>query len=117
MHELSLMTNIMDICADELKKHGATKLLSITVRYGVLSNVVADSFQFAFEALTKGSKHEGAKLILVEEELLLKCSLCQGSFKPDGKDYLYIPCPLCGEQTPYSVLAGEGIFLDKLEAE
>ncbi len=117
MHELSLMTNIMEICSAELKKHGATKLTSISVRYGVLSNVVVDSMEFAFEALTKGTSFEGAKLNLVEEKLVLECLSCKHNFSPSGKDYFHNPCPSCHEQTSYKVVSGEGIFLDRLEAE
>ncbi len=117
MHELSLMTNIMDICSEELKKHGAKKLNSITVRYGILSNVVVDSMEFAFEALTKNTAFEGAKLILNEEKLVLECLECKFNFSPNGKDYFHNPCPNCQEQASYKVLSGEGIFLDRIEAE
>ncbi len=117
MHELSLMTNIMEICQTELKKHQANKLISMTVRYGELSNIVADSMDFAFEALGKGTIFENAKLILNEEKLLLECTSCKHNFSPDGKDYFHKPCPSCNEQASYKVLAGEGIFLDRIEAE
>ncbi len=100
-----------------MKKHGATKLISITVRYGVLSNVVPDSLLFAFEALTHKTPYEGAKIILVEEALSLQCHLCEHTFSPQGKEYLYIPCPACQTQGSFKLLAGEGIFLDRLEAE
>jgi len=100
-----------------MQKHGAKKLISITVRHGVLSNVVADSMLFAFEAITKNTPYEGAKLILVEELLNLQCHSCSHIFSPQGKDYLFIPCPSCHEQSSYKLLAGEGIFLDRLEAE
>ena len=117
MHEISLMTSIIDITAQEMQKHGAKKLISITVRYGVLSNVVPDSLTFAFEALTQNTSYDGAKLILVEEALKLQCPSCLEIFSPQGKDYLYIPCPSCQVQEAFKLLGGEGIFLDRLEAE
>lgn len=117
MHEISLMTNILDITAQEMRKHGAKKLISITVRHGILSNIVPDSMSFAFEALTLNTPYEGAKLILVEEVLSLQCFSCSHTFAPIGKEYLYIPCPSCQTQGGFKLLAGEGIFLDRLEAE
>ena len=117
MHEISLMTNIIEIATQEMQKHGAKKLLSITVRHGVLSNVVPDSMEFAFEALTQRTPFEGAKIILVEEPLGLQCTFCEHTFSPQGKEYLYIPCPSCKEEGSFKLLAGEGIFLDRLEAE
>lgn len=106
----------MEIATQELQKHGANTIKSITVRYGTLSNVVADSMHFAFEALTRGSAHEGAKLILVEEKLQLSCS-CGHVFSPDKNEYFHMPCPSCKELGSYKVLAGEGIFLDRIEAD
>ena len=100
-----------------MQKHGAKKLVSITVRHGVLSNVVADSMRFAFEALTKNTPYEGAKFTLVEEALSLECQSCSHIFSPEGKEYMFIPCPSCQTQASFKLLAGEGIFLDRLEAE
>lgn len=117
MHEISLMTNILDITAEEMKKHGATKLTSVTVRHGALSNVVPDSMQFAFEALTKDTPLEGATLILHEEALKVQCLQCNHEFSPEGKAYLHTPCPSCQTDFSYKILSGEGIFLDRLEAE
>lgn len=116
MHEISLMTSIMDIASQEMQKHGADKLISLTVRHGVLSNVVADSMYFAFDALTKNTSFEGATLNLIEEKLSLECS-CGHVFSPDKNEYFYLPCPACKEKGSYKVLAGEGIFLDRLEAD
>lgn len=116
MHEISLMTSIMEIATQEMQKHGANIIKSITVRHGTLSNIVPDSMHFAFEAITKNTQHEGAKLFLVEEKLQLECA-CGCVFISDKKEYLYEPCPSCKEQGFYKVLAGEGIFLDRLEAD
>lgn len=106
----------MEIATQEMQKHGANTIQSLTVRHGALSNIVPDSMQFAFEALTKNTVHEGAKLCLIEEKLQLKCT-CGHVFTSNKKDYLYVPCPSCYEQGFYTVLAGEGIFLDRIEAD
>lgn len=117
MHEVSLMTNVLELVAQEMEKHKVKTLRSITVRYGVLSNIVADSMQFAFEVLTKDSEFAGAVLHLIKEDVELKCRLCSHVFKTDRKDYFYIPCPNCHEEGSFEVVKGEGIFLDRIEAE
>lgn len=117
MHEVSLMTNILEIASEEMQKHVATKLKSLTVRYGSLTNIVADSMHFAFEALTKNTSLEGANLILQEENVSIKCHTCGHSCTVQGKEYLYMPCPSCNKQTSFEVTGGDGIFLDRLEAE
>ena len=53
MHEVSLMTNVLELVAQEMEKNKVHKLRSVTIRYGVLSNIVADLMFFAFDVLTK----------------------------------------------------------------
>lgn len=117
MHEISLMTNILEITIQEMRKHNTEKLLAIHVRCGGLSNVVPDSMRFAFEALTKGSIFEGAILHLNVEALSLECTVCKHVFESQRRDYIDMPCPSCTENVSFKVLAGDGIFLDRLEAE
>ncbi len=117
MHELSLMASVMDIAREELSRHGAHRLTLLRIRHGVLDQVQPDAMRMAFEVMTKGTPDEGAKLELVEEPLRLSCCLCGHEFTPEDRNALYAPCPACGETVPFSVIGGEGIFLDHLEAE
>ncbi|WP_294559562.1 hydrogenase maturation nickel metallochaperone HypA [uncultured Mailhella sp.] len=117
MHELSLMASVMDIAREELSRHGASRLLLLRIRYGVLDQVQPEAMRMAFEAMTAGTPHEGATLELVEEPLGLRCSLCGHVFHPEDRNALYAPCPACGDTVPFSITEGEGIFLDHLEAE
>ena len=43
--------------------------------------------------------------------------MCGHTFTAGDRSALYKPCPACGETVPFSVVGGEGIFLDHLEAE
>ena len=117
MHELSLMASVMDRAREELSRHGAHRLTLLRIRHGVLDQVQPDAMRMAFEVMTKGTPDEGAKLELVEEPLRLSCCLCGHEFTPEDRNALYAPCPACGETVPFSVIGGEGIFLDHLEAE
>ena len=108
MHEVSLMTNVLELVAQEMEKHKVTKLQSITVRYGVLSNIVEDSLRFAFDVLSEDS---------VKEELTLSCRFCSHTFTTTEKNYFFLPCPNCGEEGCFELVKGEGIFLDRIEAE
>ena len=117
MHELSLMASVMDIAQEELSRHGAHRLTLLCIRHGVLDQVQPDAMRMAFEAMTTGTPHEGAVLELVEEPLRLSCCMCGHTFTAGDRSALYKPCPACGETVPFSVVGGEGIFLDHLEAE
>ncbi|MGN1038531.1 MAG: hydrogenase maturation nickel metallochaperone HypA [Mailhella sp.] len=117
MHELSLMASVMDIAGEELARHGAMRLLLLRIRCGVLDQIQPDAMRMAFEAMTAGTIHEQARLEIVEEPLRLRCCMCGNTFSPKDRNAMYAPCPLCGETVPFSVVGGEGIFLDHLEAE
>lgn len=111
------MASVLDIAREELTRHGAHRLTCLRIRYGVLDQVQPDAMRMAFEAMTRGTPHEGATLELVEEPLRLHCCMCSHEFTTAGRDAMYEPCPACGETVPFSVAGGEGIFLDHLEAE
>ena len=117
MHEFSLMASVLDIAAEEMKRHGASRLTLLRLRYGELDNVQPDSMRMAFDAMTGGTPSEGARLELVEEPLLLRCPICQNAFHPSSRDAMFAPCPSCGNAASYSVEKGEGIILEHLEAE
>ncbi len=122
MHEMSLITQMMELAEENLTRHqqpGGNPLVltKLRVRYGSLSNVVPDSMQFAFEVLTKGTRHEGATLELVEEKAMASCLHCRQKFSPQDSHSFFAPCPFCGENTPYSLDGGTDVFLDHLEAK
>lgn len=117
MHEMSIASSIFELARAEAAKHGASRLTLLRVRHGSLSNLVPEAMHMAFTILVQGTSHAGAKLELVEEKLRLRCGLCGQSFLASGRESLFEPCPLCDETTSYQVQAGEGIFLDHLEAE
>ena len=117
MHEMSIVSSLLDIVREEMKKHGVSRLNLVRVRYGALTNIVPESMQFAFEALTKGSPHEGAKLELEEVPLIARCADCDKDFNPPSKDLLDAVCPFCGCTDGHIIMNGDELFLQHLEAE
>ncbi len=117
MHEFSIMASVLDIAAEEMKRHGASRLILLRLRCGELDHVQPDSMRMAFDAMTGGTASEGACLELIEEPSLLRCPLCQSAFHPSGREAMFAPCPSCGNAVSYSVEKGEGIILEHLEAE
>ncbi len=122
MHEMSLITQMMELAEENLAQHqkpGGQPLVltKLRVRYGSLSNVVPDAMQFAFEAITQGTRHEGAVMELVEEKAMVRCLHCGQTFAPENAHSFFAPCPHCGENTPYSLDNGTDVFLDHLEAK
>lgn len=117
MHEFSLIASIMDIVDEELRAHGAQRLTLARVRCGALTGVEPGAMRMAFEAATAGTPHAGARLELVEEPVRVRCATCGHVFYPRDRQTLFLPCPACHESFGLTVEAGEGLFLDHLEAE
>ncbi len=114
MHEMSIAQNILDIIHQELRKHNCVKLSHVKICCGALSQVVPDSLQFCFEALIKGTVHEGACLELEEVPLVLRCHNCQKDFQPDE---VMTPCPSCNTTIGHEVVTGRELYVAHLEAE
>lgn len=118
MHEMSLTVNLLDIVREEMRKHGAARLLLVRLRCGALANVVPESLQMAFEVLTKGTEFENARLEMTEEALRLACGGCGREFAPEAfAGAVFSPCPYCGEDIGHRVLAGKELYIDHLEVE
>ncbi len=116
MHEMAIAENILHIIEDELAKNNCTKLTLVRVRYGALSQVVPDSLQFCFEAVTKDGPHQGACLQMEEVPLILRCGQCQQSFTPE-EGSPFAPCPHCQNAMGHEVEQGRELYVQHLEAE
>lgn len=118
MHEMSIIASVLGIVEDELKKNHAHTLLAVRVCHGTLSNIVPDALQFAFEAQTAGSPFAGARLELEEIPVILRCCACQREFSPqDAHEALFAPCPDCGQPLGHSVVQGNELFVQHIDAE
>ncbi|MDO5537715.1 MAG: hydrogenase maturation nickel metallochaperone HypA [Desulfovibrionaceae bacterium] len=117
MHELALAENMLDIAKDELARHGCSRLKLLRVEVGAISGVVTDSLLFGFEALTRGSVHEGAVLDIVRVPLRLACGVCGTEFEGESLARELSPCPGCGEVFGHRVLSGRELQVTWIEGE
>ena len=116
MHELSIAANLLELAEEELRRHGAEKLLLLRVRYGVLSQIMPEALRMAFQSLVHGGVFAGVKLEMREEFLVLACGSCKKKFTPEDASP-FAPCPACGGRFCHEVVQGKGLFLEHLEVE
>ena len=90
MHELSLMTNLLEHAAAAAQ---GAPVCALRIRVGPLSGVVVDSLRFAFEALSPGTSAAGARLDIEETRLALHCRHCGADYDTPLGSY---NCPACG---------------------
>lgn len=104
MHEVSIMSSIINSVLEELKKHRVEKVEEVDLTIGELTFLGEDQLQFAFEILTKNTILEGSKLVIDIEEVAVRCPSCSYEGKADYlKDEVYhtsvpaLTCPQCGQ--------------------
>ena len=69
MHELSLVSSIIDIVEEYRKKYGFKKVNSITLSFGELTCVNENSLRFTFEVLSENTVVYGCNLIFSKDTI------------------------------------------------
>jgi len=95
MHELSLAQSIVDIVGQYVPIDQARSVKSVKIRIGQLSNVVPESLDFCFAAITTDTPLSGASLEIERIPFTLHCRNCGSSFISESGIVL---CPSCGNQ-------------------
>ncbi len=110
MHELSVVTSILKIAEEEVKKAKGKDVKEITLKIGKLSGVELDSLHFAWEQCMKGTVLEKADLIVMEPEGKARCAECNTVF---DLEKIYDTCPEC--HSPFKeIISGKELKIKKL---
>ncbi len=112
MHEFSIISALLDLVEDDVRKHNAKSVTKITVKIGALSGVVIELFDEAFHTCKRGSIAENADLKILRQEIEIQC-LCGYSGGIVKRKFI---CPECGGKD-IRVTDGEEIILQRLELE
>ena len=111
MHEFAIAQSICDAALEEARRNGATEVISITCRVGVMRHVVPEFMQTAFELSAEGSLLEGTVLNLETDGIETACSDCGAT-----ETVYQIPfeCPSCSS-TAIRCRGGQDITLVSME--
>ena len=103
MHELSVMSQVVDSVVKELKGKPILRLESVRLEIGELTMLGKEQLKFAWGILTEDTPLKGAKLVIVKKPAVIECQGCDyrgGARHPTGLgSHLltpYIACPKCG---------------------
>ncbi len=120
MHEFSIAQSIKDIVLENIRPLQVEKEIevkSITVKHGMLSQVVPDILIEAYNAVRADEKAlQNSKLELIELPAILECCACNKSFSPEDKDEIFMPCPYCQSVASHKLLQGKELLVDHIEA-
>ncbi|MBT2685899.1 hydrogenase maturation nickel metallochaperone HypA [Bacillus sp. ISL-37] len=114
MHEMSLMSEIIQLVSEDAAARGFKKVNKIEVIVGDLSNVLPDALELAFMFFRRQEVSvidEETKLHIIREVAKAQCQTCDYEFNPDYKIAL---CPRCN--LPGSLLvSGETFRVESYE--
>lgn len=111
MHEVGIMQNALAMALKAAERQGSQHIHGIRMRIGVMSGVVRDALQFAFEVAARGTIAEGARLDVDEVAVACRCRPCGREFEPGADSYA---CPTC-HGTDIELCRGREIELASLE--
>jgi hydrogenase nickel incorporation protein HypA/HybF len=113
MHEMSIAMSMIEIVREEMRKCNANTLRSVRLNIGQMSAVVPNALSFCFEVITKGTRMEGARLLMDVIPLRGYCSICEKEF--EIKDYVFA-CPSCGTKK-IETISGQDLAIVEIEVE
>ena len=110
MHEMSITQGIIDIC----EKHAAgRRVRSLDVEIGDLSGVVTEAVEFCFDACSRGTLLEGARLSITRIPGMGHCRQC-GADTP--LPAIFAACRNCGGYL-VTILSGEEMRVREIEVD
>ena len=111
MHEMSLAEGILQIVEDTASANAARKVRAVVLEIGTLSHVEEQSLRFCFDAVTRGTVADGARLDVLATPGRAWCMPCGQSV---ALDRLGDACPLCGSYQ-LQVTQGEEMKVKEIE--
>lgn len=110
MHEMSLADSALQIIEDHAARQGFSRVATVWLEIGQLACVEVEALRFCFDAVTRGSLAEGAKLEIVVIPGQGRCLNCGWRGQLEARHAL---CPDCA--FPVEVTGGTQMRVKELE--
>ena len=94
-----MIQRVLDLAFGVSETHERRPIRAITIEIGVLQQILPSALELAFEAVTRGTPAEGARLEWRVVPLELRCRACDLSYMPLG-DFWVCPRCACARATP-----------------
>lgn len=76
MHELSIVSGIVDAVTESLLSYPGAQVKEVRLRIGALAAVVEDSLQFCYGIATEGTALAGSTLVIEVQPVIAHCPAC-----------------------------------------
>lgn len=113
MHELPMVMELLNIAEKTAKREQLSRVTSVTVRIGELSDLADECMQLYWETAAEHTLCEGSVLTIRRNPARLRCRLCGYEFR-----HLHdFTCPRCGGPADLIRGTGSGCVMESLEGE
>ena len=111
MHELAIAESVLEIVERTARASGGERVAAVWLEIGALSHVQAEALRFCFDAVTRGSLAERARLEIATIPGTAWCMPCGEAVPLAG---LGEACPHCGS---YQLAVSQGAEMRVKEIE
>jgi hydrogenase nickel incorporation protein HypA/HybF len=113
MHEMALCEGLVDLVEEEARKAGATRVRTVVLEVGALGHVAPEAMAFCFDAVSRGTLAEGARLAIERTPGAGWCLDCEAVVPLSER---FGACPTCGHHR-VQMTAGDELRLRELEVD
>ena len=113
MHEMSLCQGMVQIIEEQAKAHAYARVKTVRLEIGPLAAVEPEALRFCFDAATRGTLAENAKLEIVTMAASAWCFSCGETVTILERNGV---CPNCGSYQ-VQVTGGDELRIKELEVD
>jgi hydrogenase nickel incorporation protein HypA/HybF len=114
VHEAAIALAIVGEVCERAALERIERVHTVFVRIGVMTAVVPEALQFAWDLATDGTPAAGARLQIEHVPLAIACASCNAERTIPSST---IPvCPVCGESSN-DIVRGRELFVTAMEVE
>jgi hydrogenase nickel incorporation protein HypA/HybF len=113
MHEMALAEGVLQIIEDAAREQHFRRVKTVWLEIGRLAGVEAEAMRFCFDAVTRDSIAQDARLEILETAGQAWCMQCSETVRVQA---LYDECPKCGGYQ-LQVTGGDAMRVKELEVE
>ena len=114
MHELSIVSSVVDTVVESLAAYPGAHVKEVSLRVGALAAVVEDSLQFCYGLATDDTPLEGSVLVVKTVPIVGRCDACAADVEIASVQSFR--CPLC-EGPVSDITQGRELEIESIEIE
>ena len=114
MHELSIISSIVDSVTETLVSYPGARVKEVRLRVGALASVIEDSLQFCYGIASEGTPLEGSVLVVKILPVRMHCDKCAQDVEIASLQSFR--CPRCDEPVT-DMRQGRELEIDSIEID